>query len=223
MKTDLQLSNFVISTPYQLTIADDKCIEETSHGHPVKEDWSAAKLDGFKKRVKKYYHGQQNHKCAYCRMDVSLATGFYHIEHIVPKSTHPEWMYEPYNLCLSCPICNSSKNNQEILAEETVKKLPKTSSDYLIVHPHIDNYFDHIEIVDGLLYKGLTTKGVKTIEVCNLTRTELLAERAKNYIKSEQAEGSYTKIFITYTMNSQLVGNMDELLENVEKTIKMLA
>lgn len=220
MKTDLQLADFVISAPYQLTSADEKCIEETSHGHPAKEDWSAARLKNFKKRVKEYYYEQQNQKCAYCRMDVSLATGFFHIEHIVPKSTHPKWMYTPFNLCLSCPNCNSSKGNQEVLAVNNIGELPHTSSDYLIVHPHIDNYFEHIEIIDGLLYKGLTPKGVKTIEICNLTRTELLAERAKNHIKSEQAEGSYAKMLISN--NPQLVENMNDLLGRIQKTMQLL-
>lgn len=34
-------------------------------------------------------------------MDVSLATGYFEIEHIIPKSVHPEWMYEPINLCVA--------------------------------------------------------------------------------------------------------------------------
>lgn len=42
-------------------------------------------------------------------MDVSLATGYFEIEHIIPKSVHPEWMYEPIKLCVACSICNSSK------------------------------------------------------------------------------------------------------------------
>lgn len=222
MKTDLQLANFVIEVPYQLSQTDNAAIEATSHGQPSTEDWKASRLDGFKKRVRRYYHKIQNQKCAYCRMDVSLATGFYHIEHIIPKSIHPEWMYEPSNLCLSCPNCNTSKGTQEVLADANIEKLPHHSTDYLIVHPHIDNYFEHIEIVDGLLYKGLTTKGKKTIEICNLTRIELLAERAKNFIKSEQTENSYAKILITYTLNSELVANMDELQERVKETLQLL-
>lgn len=115
MKSELELANFIISTPYPLTLDDMACIEKASHGHPVKEDWQAASLDKFKDRVRKFYHSVQRQKCAYCRMDVSLATGYFHIEHIVAKSVHPEWMYKPENLCLVCPVCNSSKNNKDIL------------------------------------------------------------------------------------------------------------
>ena len=124
MKTDLEIADFVIQTPYDLTLEDYNAIEKTSHGHPIKDDWSAKKLDVFKNHVKAYYKKAQNQKCAYCRMDVSLATGCYHIEHIVPKSIHPEWMYEPLNLCLSCPSCNSFKNNKEVLVDSACTELP---------------------------------------------------------------------------------------------------
>lgn len=222
MRTDLELANFVINIPYSLSSADEIAIEKTSHGHPVKEDWKEGKLEDFKHRVRKFYAKAQNYKCAYCRMDVSLSTSYFEIEHIVPKSIHPEWMYEPLNLCVVCSICNSVKNDKEVLLEPKNTELPTKSADYLIVHPHMDNYFDHIDIVDGLVYKGLTPKGVKTIEICKLTRTELLAERAKLFIKLEQAENSYSRLLVTYTINNEWIFDMDELLGRVRETVQML-
>lgn len=168
MKSDLELSDFVITSSYTMTSADIKAVSKASKGKPQKEDWENSSLKAYKDRVRQYYRQQQNRKCVYCRMDVSSATGYFHIEHIVPKSVHPEWMYEPFNLCLSCPQCNSAKKAQEVLDNKDIKDLPTESSDYLIIHPHIDRYFDNIEIVDGLLYKGLTPKGEYTIKICNL-------------------------------------------------------
>ena len=83
----------------------------------------------------------------------------------------------------------------------------------------MDNYFEHIDIIDGLLYKGLTPKGTKTIEMCNLTRTPLLAERAKMYIKAEQVEGSFAKLLITYALNPLCIRDFEKLQEEIQEII----
>lgn len=222
MKSDLELSDFVITSSYAMTSADIKAVSKASKGKPQKEDWENSSLKAYKNRVRQYYRQQQNRKCVYCRMDVSSATGYFHIEHIVPKSVHPEWMYEPFNLCLACPQCNSAKNIQKVLDNTDITDLPAESSDYLIIHPHIDRYFDNIEIVDGLLYKGLTKKGEYTIKLCNLTRPELLSERARVFIQQEQEPDSYSKLLITYIHNSRWIGDMDKLLDEIKKMMNML-
>ena len=222
MKSDLELSDFVITSPYAMTSADIKAVSKASKGKPQKEDWENSSLKAFKDRVRQYYRQQQNRKCVYCRMDVSSATGYFHIEHIVPKSVHPEWMYEPFNLCLACPQCNSAKNIQEVLDNTDITDLPTESSDYLIIHPHLDRYFDNIEIVDGLLYKGLTKKGEYTIKLCNLTRSELLSERARVFIQQEQEPDSYSKLLITYIHNFRWIGDMDKLLDEIKNLMNML-
>ena len=222
MKSDFELSDFVIQSPYTLTSDDTKAIEKASNGHPQKDDWEKDTLKRFKERVRVHYRKQQNKKCAYCRMDVSTATSYFHIEHIIPKSLHPEWMYEPLNLCVACANCNSAKNNQEVLSNKNATFLPTDSSGYIIIHPHYDRYFDHIEIVDGLLYKGLTPKGTKTIEICNLTRIGLLSERAKQLITKEQEKFRYSKLLITYTQNYTWIPNMDELLKEIQELMERL-
>lgn len=222
MKSDLELSDFVITSPYAMTSADIKAVSKASKGKPQKEDWENSSLKAYKNRVRQYYRQQQNRKCVYCRMDVSSATGYFHIEHIVPKSVHPEWMYEPFNLCLACPQCNSAKNIQEVLDNTDITDLPTESSDYLIIHPHVDRYFDNIEIVDGLLYKGLTKKGEYTIKLCNLTRPELLSERARVFIQQEQEPDSYSKLLITYIHNFRWIGDMDNLLDEIKNLMNML-
>lgn len=211
--------NFIISTPYALDFEDLKAIEKASHGNPQKEDWDSYCLRDFKNRVRKYYRKEQGLKCAYCRMDISLGTNNFYIEHIVPKSTHPEWMYEPANLCLSCVNCNSSKNKKNVLLHKTYSKFPTASNEYLIVNPHTDNYFENIEIVEGLLYKGLTEKGMYTIDVCHLTRTDLLLERAKKRIEVEQDANSYLKLMVVYSQNRAFIDDIDELLDSLQEMI----
>lgn len=222
MKSDFELSDFVIQSPYTLTSDDTKAIEKASNGNPQKEDWEKSTLEDFKGRVRQHYRDQQNDRCAYCRMDISTATSYFPIEHIVPKSLHPEWMYETLNLCVACANCNSAKNNQEVLSNQDTTILPTESSGYIIIHPHYDRYFDHIEIVDGLLYKGLTPKGTKTIEICNLTRIGLLTERAKQLITKEQEKFRYSKLLITYTQNSMWIADTDKLLKEIQELMERL-
>lgn len=219
MKTDSELSDFIISPPYVLSDKDNADIFKASHGHPRKEDWESKCLDSFKGHVRTYYKKLQNYKCAYCRMDISMATSYFTIDHVVPKSTHEEWMYNPINLCLSCAVCNSSKNNKNVLKRDNYESLPTETSEYIIVHPHKDRYSDHIEIIDGLLYKGLTPKGVNTIEICNLTRIGLLTERAKNIIKTEKG-GVFAKLMAICTCNPFLIKDMDELIESIKDLIE---
>lgn len=222
MKSDFELSDFVIQSPYALTSADAKAIGRASNGNPQKDDWEKDTLKSFKEHVRVHYRKQQNKKCAYCRMDISTATSYFSIEHIVAKSLHPEWMYEPLNLCVACANCNSAKNNQEVLSDKNTAVLPADSLGYIIIHPHFDRYFEHIEIVDGLLYKGLTPKGTKTIEICNLTRIGLLSERAKLLITKEQEKFRYSKLLITYTQNYTWIPNMDELLKEIQELMERL-
>ena len=222
MKSDLELSDFVITSPYTMTSADIKAVSKASNDNPQKEDWEKSSLKAYKDRVRRYYRQQQNEKCVYCRMNVSTATSYFHIEHIAPKSEHPEWMYEPFKQCVACPNCNSAKNSQEVLENKEIADLPTGSSDYLIIHTHIDRYFDNIEIVDGLLYKGLTKKGEYTIKLCNLTRPELLSERARIFIQQEQEPDSYSKLLITYIHNSRWIGDMNNLLDEIKNLMKML-
>lgn len=222
MRSDLELSDFMITSPYVMTTADIKAIDKASNGHPKVEDWKHSALKSFKERVRTHYKKQQNEKCVYCRMNVSTATSYFHIEHIVPKSVHPEWMYKPLNLCLACANCNPSKNNQNVLSDKNTTSLPTDSSGYLIIHPHFDHYFEHIEIIDGLLYKGLTPKGIKTIELCNLTRIGLLFERAKELIKNDHANFRYSKLLITYTQNYMCIADMNNLLKEIQELMDSL-
>lgn len=222
MKSDSELSDFIIQSLYAITSADTKAIEKASTGYPKAEDWNHSALKSFKERVRVHYCKQQNKKCAYCRMDISLATSYSHIEHIVPKSLHPEWMYEPLNLCVACANCNSAKNNREVLSDKNALVLPMDSSGYIIIHPHFDHYSEHIEIVDGLLYRGLTPKGIKTIEICNLTRIGLLLERAKQLVMKDQENFHYSKLLITYTQNCMLIANMDEFLKGIQELMESL-
>ena len=46
-------------------------------------------------------------RCAYCRTAEALMVAIFEIEHIIPRSTGGETVFD--NLCLACPTCNRYK------------------------------------------------------------------------------------------------------------------
>ncbi|HBQ1036867.1 TPA: HNH endonuclease, partial [Klebsiella pneumoniae] len=51
------------------------------------------------------------------------------------------------------------------------RRLPIRSEDYIIVHPHFDDYDEHIKVIEVAgYYIPRTDKGRKTIEKCGLLR-----------------------------------------------------
>ncbi|KVU51556.1 HNH endonuclease [Burkholderia cepacia] len=141
-------------------------------------DWGHVELEAFRSHVRNHYRTEQRGICAFCREHVSLqAAENCQVEHIVPKSIRPEFMFEPKNLCVICADCNTIKRDQEVTATipDTVaprrgrQRYPRASSSFLIVHPHFDRYSDHILIERGH-YFDRTDKGHFTIGACKLNR-----------------------------------------------------
>ncbi|MEN7547353.1 HNH endonuclease [Rapidithrix thailandica] len=143
------------------------------------EDWGNDEYMSIRKEARNFYRIEQKGNCAYCRGPVSMKSASNcQVEHIVPKSLHKEFAFTPKNLCVVCADCNEIKREQETIGDikETlktprkVKKYPRSSGAFLIVHPHFDNYADHILIVNGLYVDKSSKKGNFTIGTCNLNR-----------------------------------------------------
>lgn len=142
-------------------------------------DWSEDDLIDLRKAIRDFYKKQQRGFCSYCKNPVSVqASDNCHVEHIAPKSKYRSFIFEPKNLCVICAECNKIKREQETMAQEpdTVKKgsmrrlYPRSSNAFKIVHPHFDNYEDHIEIFGDYFYVDKTIKGGHTILYCKLNR-----------------------------------------------------
>ncbi|WP_318486493.1 HNH endonuclease [Photobacterium leiognathi] len=140
--------------------------------------WSIADLQVLRVHVRNHYRIQQQGICAYCRQRVSLKSAANcHVEHIAPKSKYPQFMFEPKNLCVACADCNEIKKEQETMGEEPDPicngddrvRYPRAASSFYIVHPHFDDYDEHIEIFNGH-YVDKTDKGHFTIGACKLNR-----------------------------------------------------
>lgn len=132
--------------------------------------WANQAVEPVKREIKVHYIAQQAHRCAYCRHpNYTNNMAVWDAEHIISKQKNPEFMFEPLNLAISCKDCNIAKAEQEVRKTQKVS-FPATSSEYRIVHPHFDNYDDHIRWAGPVCIAVTADKGSKTIAMCNLTR-----------------------------------------------------
>lgn len=140
-------------------------------------NWNDEDIQDIRSRIRNFYRQQQNGRCAYCRKDLSIvSTANCQIEHVLSKAKYIQFVAEPLNLCVICADCNQIKRDQEVLnevpavtARRELKRYPRVSRSFLIVHPHFDNFEDHIFEVNGF-YLDKTSKGGYTILFCKLNR-----------------------------------------------------
>lgn len=190
-----ELEDFIIKEPYVLCKEDKEAISKASPKQNKGNDWEKECLNDFKLRLKNHLRERQNGRCAYCRCKIHEGEASIEIEHIIPKNKKPEWMYEPINLCLSCKRCNTAKGHlKEVLSDPTRENFPVAGNDYLLVNPYYDRYSDNIELIDGIMYKGKTKKGIYTIQLCKLNRYELAYDRAEALIN--QSASNYLRLFL---------------------------
>lgn len=129
-------------------------------------------LSDLKKAIKDHYLIAQDYTCAYCRQRIEVThNGAWDAEHVVPKDTHPRFMFEPRNLCISCRDCNNNKSNKNVLVNKRRVRYPDKSEDYLVFHPHYDDYDEHVSVLSVAgFYLPKTDKGRALVEVCGLLR-----------------------------------------------------
>lgn len=215
-----RFEDFVIDQPYQKNGSDLACISAASPNGNHSGDWESHYLETFKTNIREYLRKKQNGRCAYCRLRIHDNEAQAEIEHIVPKQKKAEWMYDTFNLCLSCKSCNTKKGYQkEIIEDNEVTQLPRDSSSYLIIHPYLDQYSQHIELVEEVLYKGLTDKGRYTIELCKLNRFELAAARAEGVIEHDSTLYSKWMLLLVNEENQRLIDNVDKLIKRISELI----
>lgn len=214
--------DFVIDRPYELTRQDLLAIEEASPEEKDKDDWEKKCLNDFKGRFRRDMLPKQNYRCAYCRLELHTNEVTPEIEHIVPKSLKPNWMYEPLNLCLSCKLCNTKKGHRKkTLVDESVEALPRDSASYKMIHPHLDRYSENIVFVGDILYRGISDKGKYTINLCELNRYEVAAARAMELIKQGVIDETRTILMMTDENNQNLVDDLEVFLDDIKNRIRV--
>jgi hypothetical protein len=146
-------------------------VEEYLSSEQDADYWESPDIAEVRSAIKVHYVEEQAYRSCYCGTSIRTSHGrVWDVEHVVSRSTHPHFMFEPENLAAACIDCNTAKSNQNVLVNPRVKKYPRRSGAYLIVHPHFDDYNQHIAVAFERIYIPKTKKGEKTIILCRLTR-----------------------------------------------------
>lgn len=133
--------------------------------------WSEDETKVVRHAIKDHYITEQDFRCCYCRCRVlSRNKADWQGDHVIARDTHAQFMFEPRNLAISCRGCNGAKSNKNVLKNPKRKTFPVKASDYLIVHPHFDDYDEHIRWFGQVCAPRKSTKGANTIVVCGLMR-----------------------------------------------------
>lgn len=136
----------------------------------VSKYWSDEEVTPVRREIKAHYIEEQQHLCCYCGIPDPATHGLdWDVEHVVSQKRRPEFLFTEVNLGVACRECNSSKSAKETLVDPSAPAYPSTSDAFLVVHPHFDEWSDHI-LRDHLTYASFTDKGKWTIEECRLTR-----------------------------------------------------
>ena len=216
-----ELEDYIVQDPYHPTEKEKLAIEELTNKGLVPGDWNSQKagITEFKDHIREYMYYEQNCRCAYCRIELPIACCYGQREHIVPKTPHPKWMFEPRNLCFACEKCNNFKWDEEVLKKPHAVAYPTDSKAFMIINPFLDKYSDHIELKEGIIYVGKTKKGRFTIDTCHLYRPELALERAKKRMETEKTETIRTQLLALLSILPISDEGRNKTLENFEKIV----
>lgn len=179
----------------------------TASGRP----WENTAHDVAKAKLKSALLVAQKGKCAYCRRYIRDETGHLEIDHILPKAPfgnplkwlsnensmrkstagYPTFTFVPFNLTLSCKRCNNKKGTYDSRFDRSapVKSIYNLDpQSYNWIHPYLDNYLDHINLIEGMIYQATNAseKGVRVIEVCQLDKLAAV-ETLSAQVKAQNA------------------------------------
>lgn len=159
----------------------------------------------FKKRIKDHYIVAQDYQCPYCLQRIEVKhNGVWDAEHIIPKSSHPHFMFESQNLCVSCKDCNESKLDKPVTRARVKDVFSTEKDDYLICHPHFDEYSEHVRVISVAgFYLPKTPKGRALVETCGLLR--FLYKYSNHECASDEIRSR------TIDLNNQLIKASTEL------------
>ena len=159
---------------------------EIATDNAANKKWSEGYKE-FKGRIRFFLKGEQNGRCAFCRIKISTGTSYATLEHIVSKTDYIQFKTLAENLVYCCWICNISKNKRNPIYNPDVvisnQVYPTTSNGFIIINPYHDDYQSHIDFIDDVIIikNGTSIKGANTIEFYNLARPELAEDRAREF------------------------------------------
>lgn len=146
--------------------------------------WNDPTLNEVKQKIKDHYLGPDDGRCCYCRERFRAVHRMgIDLEHILPKSIFHDFMFEIFNLNISCKRCNMSiKRNRTdfIVNDATIRQQPQQSDLYHFIHPNLDSYHHHMSYIaftvddqDMVKYTPLRPKGHYTYDFFRLYEKEV--------------------------------------------------
>lgn len=160
-------------TPVQYSAPIRAIVDAFDARQPEEKDpkyWNDDVVNPVRAEIKDHYIAEQGRRCCYCGREYPTDNkAVWDGEHIIAKTLAPQFMFEPCNLAASCKDCNIAKREDEVRANPKRKTFPDQPQHYVIVHPHFDNYGDHIRWY-GEVVRALTPKGKALIIMCDLLR-----------------------------------------------------
>jgi uncharacterized protein (TIGR02646 family) len=138
----------------------------------------------------------QGSYCIYCGMHSDYC-GNLQREHIAPKGKrhYPAFVFEPQNLCLACNTCNCELKREKDFASGEKEDYSKNS--FAIIHPYLDDFFEHIEfaVEKGrclIKTKNKSQKGAQTITIFQLAGVARTMQRS-GFLTMEDNQPSIEK------------------------------
>lgn len=175
------------------------------------EYWSHEDVTPVRAEIKKHYIQEQKFMCCYCGFLYASSHGLvWDVEHVVPKSIHPDFMFTESNLAVACKDCNLHKSSKETMVDQTATEYPSSGVDFLVVHPHFDEWSNHILRVNNT-YASRTPKGSWTIKECNLSRFAARKIGLMQPISDERFLGPVTQLLNDRFDAADLQQIVDEL------------
>lgn len=175
--------------------------------------WERPENSSVREEIKKYYIECQAGLCCYCaKSHPPDNLRHWDGEHIMAKALYPEYLYEPRNLAAACPTCNLWKSDFDVLIRPSPKNYPRSSAKFSLIHPHVDEYSDHISLHLGFVYVPKTRKGAKTIDVCYLGRFAVQLAGWDDRLKIDKSLLTTLKIAIESDSESESNAAVAQLL-----------
>jgi uncharacterized protein (TIGR02646 family) len=128
-------------------------------------------IQSFRQEIKNHYFWQQARRCCYCSFELQNDHSTFDAEHILDQSKHRTYMFEPENMAASCKRCNKKKSIRSPLSDgvSAANGIPKASGDYKIVHPHLDEWDNHLTFDEFDRIVAIDQKGSETIDLCGIS------------------------------------------------------
>lgn len=173
---------------------DDDLVESLGAINPEERvaAWKTKKknIKIFKEIVMKHGLLEQKNRCVWCTLGIgSRARRTPHRDHIAPKEPYSTWTFEVLNIAISCEYCNGFAVKSSL---DTVNKISTVYSEieWRIIHPYFDNTEEHIIFhgADESIIKGLSDRGLWTIDKLKLDDPGLTLERVKDKLFEESLE-----------------------------------